>query len=304
MNIITTLNSTDKYMIFTTNPNTFTVPSGGLNCDILMIGGGGSGGQYGGGGSGACIIAINQTLPSGVCSVVVGSAGTTSSIAGNSSITINNTNIRYLAIGGGRGGNTNLDGENGGCGGGAGSSSGATREGGTTLNTNIVNGTQNISPTGPTTSGINYAVLGNVGGKQLDKTGSNSRFSASGGGGIGSPGVSHNNGKGASGGGGSGLNEVTINTKSYNFKSYFANNESFGHNNNGYIGGGGSGAAPFFGTSTGESLGGGGAGSKSGGSGATLGAVNTGSGGGGASKNGGTGIVIIRYRYPTIPISS
>jgi hypothetical protein len=208
-NITTTLNSTDKYMIFTTNPNTFTVPSGGLNCDILMIGGGGSGGQYGGGGSGACIIAINQTLPSGVCSVVVGSAGTTSSIAGNSSITINNTNIRYLAIGGGRGGNTNLDGENGGCGGGAGSSSGATREGGTTLNTNIVNGTQNISPTGPTTSGINYAVLGNVGGKQLDTTGSNSRFSASGGGGIGSPGVSHNNGKGASGGGGSGLNEVT-----------------------------------------------------------------------------------------------
>jgi hypothetical protein len=112
------LNSTDKYMIFTTNTNTFTVPSSGLNCDILMIGGGGSGGQYGGGGSGACIIAINQTLPSGVCSVVVGSAGTTSTIAGNSSITINDTNIRYTAIGGGRGGNTSITGSDGGCGGG------------------------------------------------------------------------------------------------------------------------------------------------------------------------------------------
>lgn len=35
--------STDRYMVFTTTGanHTFTVPSGGLNCDILMIGGGG-----------------------------------------------------------------------------------------------------------------------------------------------------------------------------------------------------------------------------------------------------------------------
>jgi hypothetical protein len=60
----TITSSTDKYMIFTnagTN-NTFTIPSGGLYCDILMIGGGGAGTGRQGGGACACIVAINKTL--------------------------------------------------------------------------------------------------------------------------------------------------------------------------------------------------------------------------------------------------
>jgi hypothetical protein len=68
----------DRYMIFTNTSNighTFTVPAGGLNCDILMIGGGGGGGNASGGGAGACIVAINQTLPAGTCVVFVGAGG-------------------------------------------------------------------------------------------------------------------------------------------------------------------------------------------------------------------------------------
>ena len=33
-------NSTDRYMIFKGGTSTFTVPSGGIKCDILVVGGG------------------------------------------------------------------------------------------------------------------------------------------------------------------------------------------------------------------------------------------------------------------------
>ena len=76
---ITITTSIDKFMIFTLtgDEHAFTVPAGGLNYDILMIGGGGGArGFRGGGGAGACIVAINQTLPGGqTCSVRVGSGG-------------------------------------------------------------------------------------------------------------------------------------------------------------------------------------------------------------------------------------
>jgi hypothetical protein len=189
--------------------------------------------------------------------------------------------------------------------GGAGSGNGATTiQGAIAASSNIVNGSlPNIGPTGPTPSG-NYAVLGNNGGQQVITHANNNRFSAAGGGGIGGTGSLSFISFASGGGGGSGLNQVTINGKLYNFKEYFANNGTFGHNDNGYIGGGGSGSSTFISSSTAGSLGGGGAGNKPGGTTATSGAINTGSGGGGASASGGTGIVIIRYRYPTIPISS
>jgi hypothetical protein len=105
--------------------------------------------------------------------------------------------------------------------------------------------------------------------------------------------------------GGAGLNQATINNITYNFKSYFANNNTFGHNDNGYIGGGGAGKSQS--QSTTQALGGTGGGGK----GRletnpviypTAGAANTGSGGGagdtyvGGDSSGGSGIVIIRYR--------
>jgi hypothetical protein len=105
--------------------------------------------------------------------------------------------------------------------------------------------------------------------------------------------------------GGAGLNSATINGIPYNFKSYFANNNPFGHDNNGYIGGGGSGCGYYNSTQAPGGIGGGGKGVANVDSGnkiiATPGAENTGSGGGaGASwsgnASGGSGIVIIRYR--------
>ena len=70
--------STDRYMIFTAGTSTFTVPSGGIKCDILIVGGGGGGGSRhgGGGGAGAVIYLTNQTFSTGSYSVIVGNGGT------------------------------------------------------------------------------------------------------------------------------------------------------------------------------------------------------------------------------------
>jgi hypothetical protein len=291
--ITTTLNSTDKFMIFTTGATSFSVSSGGVNCDILMIGGGGAGGYTGGGGAGACIVAIGHTLPGGDYNVTVGDGGSVGNNGVDSSISIGGTTL-YLAKGGGRGAYSINNGNTGGCGGGAGSG-GSTRSGGNVVNTNIVNGVS----TGPTIQPT-YTVFGTRGGNQQDITKTLSAESCAGGGGIGAAGGNHANGDSAGGPGGAGLNEATINGIPYNFKSYFANNTTFGYNDNGYIGGGGAGMAY---SSSVQADGGNGGGGK--GAAyvhinkiiATPGAANTGSGGGcGGSGGGGSGIVIIRYR--------
>jgi hypothetical protein len=153
----TITSSIDKFMIFTSTGvnHTFQVPSGGLNCDILMIGGGGGaygGGSCAGGGAGACIVAINQTLPAGSCVVNVGAGGTssqTSTNGGDSFITVDNTD-RYRAKGGGAGGGNNgdLPGLNGGCGGGASYNyNTVTDNGGSVVDTNVVTLTNGITTT-------------------------------------------------------------------------------------------------------------------------------------------------------------
>jgi hypothetical protein len=235
-NITTTVNSTDKFIIFKTGTSSFTVRSGGVICDILMIGGGGAGGNNGGGGgAGACIVAIGHTLPSGVCNVYVGHGAKNKENGGDSSIYVGETTL-YLAKGGGRGGDRNSN--KGGCGGGAGNQFNGTTSGGIAENTNIVNGVN----TGPTIQPT-YAVFGNKGGNQLDYTFEMlTTMSGAGGGGIGAAGGNHAAGAIAGGPGGAGLNEATINGIPYNFKSYFANNNTFG-DISGYIGGGGSGGA-------------------------------------------------------------
>jgi hypothetical protein len=302
----------DRYMIFTTSSvnHIFTIPSGGLNCDILMIGGGGAG-YAGGGGAGACIIAINQRLPDGICKVIVGAGSATITSDGNpSSISVGTTTI-YLASGGGKGAGTfdnglYTDGTSGGCGAGAGFGELGPKLGGLPVSTNIVGAVTGIGPSLTST----YAVLGNRGGNQYD-TGSLSGISTPGGGGIGAAGVDHLFGNGTVGG--NGAYQVTLSGSSIpiNFRSYFANGStSFGVQDgttgNYYIGGGGGGYN--IGTNVNANIGGLGGGGRGkwllGNAGSsteapTSGITNTGSGGGGNTSLGGSGIVIIRYRSVT-----
>jgi hypothetical protein len=316
-NITTTTNSIDKFMIFTTGISSFTVPSGNLSCDILMIGGGGAGGwAKGGGGAGSCIIAIGQIFAANAnVSVSVGAGDvastSTTGVGGDSSITINST-IRYLAKGGGRGAYEQTDGIDGGCGGGAGTGKGATRAGGNSINSNVItlpNGITTI--TGPTNSETTYAVFGNKGGDQLDSTNGQSSDTSCGGGGIGAPGVNKLSGSGTSisTAGGNGLYQATIGGNLYNFRSYFANNTTFGVNDGTekyYIGGGGGGGGYWSATIASGGLGGGGEGGGNFDQIRGVSAIaNTGSGGGGRKGqaglqgSGGSGIVIIRYRKLT-----
>ena len=265
--------STDRYMIFTAGSPTFTVPSGGIKCDILIVGGGGGGGSRhaGGGGAGAVIYLTNQILSSGIYTVQVGSGGTGATTmgqgnkGGDSSISLNSTNI-YLARGGGAGhhdagtGNSNKDG---GSGGGSG---GSTI--GLAVSTNIPAGT-----------------YGNSGGLLISYNG--------GGGGGGGALTSGSNGTGSTGGNGG--NGISI--------SILGSSIAYG---------GGGGGGTFSGaTAAGTGgIGGGGPGSI-GPSTATNGTDGRGGGGGGggfwessngAGGRGGSGIVIIRYSTANISI--
>jgi hypothetical protein len=314
--------SVDQFMIFTVGSSSFTVPAGGLNCDILMIGGGGAGGwQDSGGGSGACIVSLNQTLPAGSCTVSVGIGGTgglPSNKGGDSSISVGGT-TRYLAKGGGEGVHQSNGGDGGSGAGGGMALSGSIRTGGNPVITNIVvlpNGlTSNVGPCISST----FAVYGNKGGTQYDASGiSNSQFTpgaftSAGGGGIGTAGGDHADGTDNNGApGGDGLYQVTINSKIYNFRNYFANGSTtFGVKNGAtddyYIGGGGAGHGGngTDGTTGRGGLGGGGNSIIGSSSTPSSGITNTGSGGGGFNNNqytnnGGSGIVIIRYRIATL----
>jgi hypothetical protein len=257
-----------------------------------MIGSGGSS-WNGGSGAGACIIAVNQTFPEGACTVVVGASvgGQTQVNGQDSSISVAGT-IRYLAKGGGFvSGIANTKGGDGGCGGGASpwnTGNGTAASGGIAVGTNIVNAIPNIGVSITST----YAVLGNAGGGNGGISGA-----AGGGGGI-EPNVSSGAGSSATstaaGKGGDGAYQITLNAsppRTLNFRTYFANDGTFGVENgttgNYYIGGGGGGLG------TGGSQGNGGLG---GGGGVNrAGVANTGSGGS-TSGASGSGIVIIRYR--------
>ena len=299
--------STDKYIIFTAGTSTFTVPSDGIECDILMIGGGG-GGSLGGGGAGACIVAINQILTKGTYNVSVGTGGTggnPATVGNDSSISLSEGTTRFLAKGGGNGGfNTQVG--PGGCGGGGGYNP-STHVGGLASTTNIVNGVSNISPSVKST----YVVFGTNGGTATN----NPNFNMAGGGGIGAAGGNYTGNTALpAGSGGNGLNTVTINGIVYNFKTWFSPNVTFGVQDgttgNYFIGGGGGGCcSDIVGTTPGSGgKGGGGNGGDSKISLAAIsGTVNTGSGGGGKDNsvagslysNGGSGIIIIRYRNIT-----
>ena len=275
--------STDRYMIFTAGSSTFTVPSGGIICDILVVGGGGGGGtgHGGGGGAGALIYTTNQTLSSGAYTINVGnggaavaSRGITANNGQSSSILFNSSTI-YLAIGGGGGGGAIVAGANGGSGGG-----GDGAVGGTALSTNTPSGT--------------YGFAGGTGGFTAGES-----WSGGGGGGAGAVGGNAIAATTTFAGNGGIGREINITGTT----TYYA-----GGGGGGVIGNPGSGYITNIGSG---GNGGGGAGGKT--SVGVSGLPNTGGGGGGGGFNrtgdidyaggaGGSGIVIIRYRTANISI--
>ena len=277
-------NSTDRYMIFKGGTSTFTVPAGGIVCDILVVGGGGGGGSRhaGGGGAGAVIYLTNQTLSAGSYSISVGNGGTgkispsgQGTIGGDSSVSFNSTTI-YLAKGGGAGNHgisTGTSNKDGGSGGGAG-----LTPSGLAVTTNIPSGS--------------YGNSGGIGVGGYYEGG----YAGGGGGGAGGSGtnaVCVNNTNPAIGGkGGDGIQITITGTATF-------------------YGGGGGGGVSILGNVAGQGgAGGGGHGSK-GAITATNGTDGTGGGGGGGGfsdpldgngGNGGSGIVIIRYYTANISI--
>ena len=318
-----TIGTSDRFYIFThtagfdTNTPYTNVPiPEGITFDLFMIGGGGAGGGIGGagGGSGACLVAFNQTITAGNYTFVVGGAG---SINGTGSgrygyDTYIGNNI-YKARGGGGGAEDDKNGLIGGCSGGSAGGPVSTHTSPAPATDNYFNGTAS----GPVVNNmLQYGIYGNKGGNTTTAT-----YCYTGGGGIG---VAAANASGSmSAPGGNGLYQVVINSTTYNFRTYFTNNGTFGVQDgttgNYYIGGGGGGGG-WNGIGGSASinisggLGGGGIGKFAGSpANGEAGQPNTGSGGGGGSTgfngnsyggNGGSGLLIFRYRNTVFPSSS
>jgi hypothetical protein len=269
---------------------TINIPTGGVNCEILMVGGGGAGGQDigAGGGGGAVLYGSNINIASGAYPIYVGRGATSGETRGKST-----TGFSATILGGGCAGNqgwssaVTRSGNSGGSGGGVGGQQtgnpigtrggvGASTKGAILTNATLYNGNQGGAGTYPGPVGIQ----------------------SSGGGGAGSVGGDGTGGGTASGNGGNG---VLVNITGTDY----------------YWGGGGGGGG-YASTATNGGLGGGGAGMKRedaaqtptygsvGGSSYTTpvlmnGGSHTGGGGGGAGfqtytpGSGGSGIVIIKY---------
>jgi len=254
----------------------WTAPAGVTQVEVLVVAGGG-GGSSGGGGAGGLVYNSAYTVtPGSTYTVTVGSGGNGGYCdSGGGAIGTAGGNSVFgtlTAIGGGRGGQatgvsgTTQIGGNGGSGGGASADSGGTDAGGSS--------TQNSSGS---------AGYGNSG--------------ASNGGFTSSP-------YGVGGGGGAGsAAPVVISTGAFGGGAGLS--FSISGNSEYYAGGGGGGCYTGAATIGQGGIGGGGRGG-SGGAGYP-GATNTGGGGGGASTSyiggaGGSGVIIIRYRVPTVAI--
>ena len=230
-----------RYHAFTSSA-TFTVSSGFTpNIEIFMMGAGGGGGSWvpGGGGAGGC---VNLDSPASFAtsaqaySVTIGGGGSgainpgsMNPPYGNQSITGGDTSLRdasgnYLltAIGGGRGGNYDANGnpafgygQNGGCGGGKGRAN--------MLNGSGIQTTATTSPTGNAVSANSRTYgIGNAGGSGS----TNEPYGQQGGGGL-------NNTERSTGSGKHGENFSWI--SSLNIGTNSSNSASSG----GYFGGGG-----------------------------------------------------------------
>ena len=271
---------------------TINVPTGGVVCDILMIGGGGGGGDpHGGGGGAGQLVLIKDATLNGTYTIKVGKGGTggiafTSPAAtkGNNSEFGNSSTI-VIAEGGGANSSTSSD-KNGGSGAGGDAYTGT---GGTS-------GAGNSITTIDTFPGATVYTRGNNGGSQ------GGADIGGGGGGAGEQGQSGS--FTIPGKGGDGLSGITA--INYDFQTNFGNFGSLEGDGKYYFAGGGGGGNT---TVSNRSKGGGGAGGignvvpgNLGGNGA----ANTGSGGGAGGGNnnanggnGGSGIIIIRFLTST-----
>jgi hypothetical protein len=267
---------------------TLNVGTGGVVCDILMVGGGGAGGKQigGGGGGGAVLYGTNISIVSGTYEIRVGDGATAGEVRGKST-----EGFGATILGGGCAGNaewagatlSNSGGSGAGC---KGVVDTASKNGGTV---------------GSSTKGtiLTTATLynGNAGGAGVTQVGGGAVQSAGGGGTGAVGGVGNSNSGIQTGNGGAG---VLVNITGINY----------------YWGGGGGGGG-YQSTPTNGGRGGGGAGERNDGGGSlgfgTVGAdayntpvnmnggVGSGGGGGGGgygtatAGKGGSGIVIIRY---------
>ena len=309
--------STDRYMIFTAGSPTFTVPPGGIKCDILVVGGGGCGGRSGGGG-GAVIYTQNVYFPTGGYSVKVGNGGislksgsvgdTQGANGGDSEILFGTTTI-FRAIGGGFGAANYIQSMTGGTGGSGGGSE--NRDNIPTFAPSVVSSANIISTN---TSSSSFTILtnqspnsitiyGNRGGIGGSATvGGNTGYSGGGGGGAGGVGGNFNASTLTSGAGGAGIS-INITGSSIKYGSGGASGIYNGSVNatQGTSGtvddGGGTGAYNINTTSVFGSIPTAGRGGGGGGWG-----VNAQTGEQLYAKDGGSGIVIIRYSTANISI--
>jgi hypothetical protein len=261
----------------------WTAPAGVTQVEVLVVAGGGGGGygtsgRTGGGGAGGVVYnSAYSVTPGSSYTVTIGSGGTGSTTNAQLASVSNGSNSVFgtlTALGGGGGANGSIDtsanvvGASGGSGGGG---------GGSATISNTYSGGSASQP------GSGSGGYGNAGGNGIHLYGTWAGGGA--GGGAGSVGYSANNISGtfSAPAGGTGL-PFTI-----------TGNAEF------YAGGGG--GSFYSGTSYGPGgAGGGGVGNSTGAG--FPGATNTGGGGGaggnGAGGSGGSGVVIIRYRVPTV----
>ena len=307
---------------------TLNVPTGGITCDILLVGGGGGGSHnHGGGGGGGAVVFIKSVvLNNGSYTVKVGSGGAKGSrsfitfggLKGKDTIiTLNGTDI-LKAEGGGGGGQGSATGSigNGGSGGG-----GDGYRDGLSVYNNGVADTGSIKDYNGTT-GVLYG--NNGGANYLATSGVYLNIAGTGGGGGGAGQIGSNATKcNVAGNGGNGISSATINGITYNFVSMFGTTYGTNDDNNSttrYFGGGGGGGfwnsigvSPAADTGPTTISGSGGKGGGGGGALQTVsngfpGTANTGGGGGGGADgaidsrvdggDGGSGIFIIRYLIP------
>jgi hypothetical protein len=286
---------------------TITIPTGGLVCDVLIVGGGGGGDRQigGGGGGGAVLYATNITIPANNYTIKVGKGGAPN-VNGSPSEAFGAT-----CLGGGSTLFVAWNVPNGGRAGGSGSGGSSGDTGGT-----YSGGGVGVSTKGTLlSSGTLYN--GNIGGNGCQLSGSGSRPGGGGGGGgaitagknavqveystrqawlnAGSPGV-----------GGNGV-PINITGTEYYWGAGGGGGQHVGYGADGGLGGGGGGssqtslAITSLGGTGGISAGGDVINNANGGNGG----ANTGSGGGGSTfpgnigSTGGSGIIIIRYLTPS-----
>jgi len=293
----------EKFMVFTYTGDTISgsgqtqytinIPTGGIVCDILIVGGGGGGGcgMGGGGGGGQVIYATNVNIPAGTYNIFVGSGGN-GGTSKNGTNGVNSIAFGATANGGGGGGGVGSwsTGSASGLAGGSGGGGGANQ-----ANTIQSAGTVTLGTLGSILTSVN--TYGNAGG-----TGQYNSTSGSGGGGGGAGGVGTLGNSTSRGNGGNG---IIINITGVPY--YWAGGgggaswtSSIGSGNGG-LGGGGGGSSGNGGTSGINGIGGININSVQPSNIGANGANNTGGGGGAGTYNaqvggkGGSGVIIIKY---------